>query len=173
MQETRMWSVGQEDPLEKGMATHSSIFAERILWTEEPGRLQSIGSQRVRHNWVTNTHMCSPQGAFPARLKKVLIVGAPIWFRVPYSIISLLLKDKVRERVRQANFIIWRWDRYSSVSAVETCQLILCLQKPSWLVSLPSSVSVFTYIFCFILYSAQYKLPFWLYYKFLEVWTWK
>lgn len=45
------------------------------------------------------------QGAFPARLKKVLIVGAPVWFRVPYSIVSLLLKDKVRERVRQAGFI--------------------------------------------------------------------
>lgn len=41
-----------------------------------------------------------PQGAFPARLKKVFIVGAPMWFRVPYSIISLLLKEKLRERVR-------------------------------------------------------------------------
>lgn len=40
-----------------------------------------------------------PQGAFPARLKKVFIVGAPMWFRVPYSIISLLLKEKLRERV--------------------------------------------------------------------------
>ena len=39
-----------EDPLEKGMATHSSILALRIPWTEEPGRLQSMGSQRVRHN---------------------------------------------------------------------------------------------------------------------------
>ena len=43
-------SLGQEDPLEKGMATHSSILAWRIPWTEEPGRLPSIGSQRVRHN---------------------------------------------------------------------------------------------------------------------------
>ena len=41
---------GQEDPLEKGMATHSSILAWRIPWTEEPGRLQSIESQRARHN---------------------------------------------------------------------------------------------------------------------------
>ena len=54
MQETEVWSPGQEDPLEKEMATHSSIFAWRILWTEEPGMLQSLGSQRVRHNWVTN-----------------------------------------------------------------------------------------------------------------------
>ena len=41
---------GQEDSLEEGMATHSSILAWRIPWTEEPGRLQSIGSQRVRHD---------------------------------------------------------------------------------------------------------------------------
>lgn len=44
---------------------------------------------------VTSLH----QGAFPARLKKVLIVGAPVWFRVPYSLLSLLLKEKLRERV--------------------------------------------------------------------------
>ena len=43
-------SLGQEDPLEEGTTTHSSILAWRILWTEEPGRLQSIGSQRVRHD---------------------------------------------------------------------------------------------------------------------------
>ena len=43
-------SLGQEDPLEKGMAVYSSILAWRIPWTEEPGRLQSRGSQRVRHN---------------------------------------------------------------------------------------------------------------------------
>ena len=41
---------GQEDPLEKGMTTHSSILAWRIPWTEDPGRLQSMGSQRVRHH---------------------------------------------------------------------------------------------------------------------------
>ena len=44
-------SLGQEDPLEEGMATHSSIPAWRIPWTDEPGQLQSIGSQRVRHDW--------------------------------------------------------------------------------------------------------------------------
>ena len=50
MQETRVQSLGQEDPLEKGMATHSSIPAWRIPRTEEPGRLQSMGLQRVRHD---------------------------------------------------------------------------------------------------------------------------
>ena len=50
MQETWVLSLDQEDPLEKGMATHSSILAWGIPWTEEPGRLQSRGSQRVRQN---------------------------------------------------------------------------------------------------------------------------
>ena len=48
MQETQVQSLGQEEPLEKGMATHSSILAWRIPWTEEPGWLQSMGSQQVR-----------------------------------------------------------------------------------------------------------------------------
>ena len=55
MQETWVRSLGQEEPLEKGMATHSSIIACRIPWTEEPGRLQSMGSQQVRHDWAINT----------------------------------------------------------------------------------------------------------------------
>ena len=54
-QETPIWSLGQEDSLEERMATHSSILAWRIPWTEEPGNLQSMGLQRVRHNWMTNT----------------------------------------------------------------------------------------------------------------------
>ena len=55
MWETWVWSLSQEDRLEKGMATHSSILACRIPWTEEPGRLQSKESQRVRRDWATNT----------------------------------------------------------------------------------------------------------------------
>ena len=47
--ETQVRSLGQEDPLEESMATHSSVLAWRISWTEDPGRLQSIGSQRVGH----------------------------------------------------------------------------------------------------------------------------
>ena len=50
MQETQVQSLCQEDSLEEGMATHSSILAWRIPWTEEPGGLQSMGSQRVRHD---------------------------------------------------------------------------------------------------------------------------
>ena len=53
MQETWIQFLGQEDPLEKEMATHSSIIAWEIPWTEKPGGLQSMVSQRVRHGWVT------------------------------------------------------------------------------------------------------------------------
>ena len=50
VQETQVHSLGWEDPLEKGMATNSSTLSWRTPWTEEPGRLLSMGSQRVRHN---------------------------------------------------------------------------------------------------------------------------
>ena len=53
MQEMQVWSLGQEDPLEKEMATHSSILAWKTAWTEEPVGLQSKVLQRVGHNWAT------------------------------------------------------------------------------------------------------------------------
>ena len=61
MQETWVWFLCQEDPQEKEVATHSSILAWNIPWTEKPGRLQSVGSQRVGHSWAhthTHTHTC-------------------------------------------------------------------------------------------------------------------
>ena len=61
MQEMQVQSLGGEDPLEEEMATHSSIVAWRIPWAEEPGGLQSIGLQRVRHNWATKP----PPAAYP------------------------------------------------------------------------------------------------------------
>ena len=55
MQETRVWSLGWEDPLAKEMAIHSKTIAWKIPWTDEPGRLQAMGSsQRVGHNWATS-----------------------------------------------------------------------------------------------------------------------
>ena len=56
MRETWVRSLGQEDPLEKEMATHSSTLAWKIPWTEEPCKLQSTGSQRVGHDWATSLH---------------------------------------------------------------------------------------------------------------------
>ena len=66
MQETWLWSLDQEDPLEEGMATHSSILAWRISWTKDPGVLQSIELQRLGHNWsnwacTSNTAAAPPE----------------------------------------------------------------------------------------------------------------
>ena len=54
VQETWVWSLGEEYPVEEGMATHSSILAQKIPWIEEPGGLQFMGSQRVGYDWATN-----------------------------------------------------------------------------------------------------------------------
>ena len=62
MKKTQVPSLDWEDPLEKGMATHFSILAWRIPWTEELDRLQSMGSQRVGHDWAPNAHMQGPHG---------------------------------------------------------------------------------------------------------------
>ena len=56
MRETRVQALGWEDPLEKEMAIHSSTIAWKIPWTEEPGRLQSMGLQRVGYSWVTSLY---------------------------------------------------------------------------------------------------------------------
>ena len=55
MEEIWVWFLGQEDPMEEEMATHSSILAWRIPWTEEPVQLQAMVSQRVGHDWMTNS----------------------------------------------------------------------------------------------------------------------
>ena len=64
-------SLRQEDPLEEGMATHSSIHTWRIPWTEEPGMPQSTGLQRVRHNW---NHLAHTRSLFPSDLSEPLAV---------------------------------------------------------------------------------------------------
>ena len=65
-------SLGWEDPLEKEMATHSSILAWRIPWTEEPVELQSMGSQRVRHDCATSLHFTSSHSEKISDLTKIL-----------------------------------------------------------------------------------------------------
>ena len=75
-QETQVQSLGQEDPLEKGMATHSSILAWRIPWREEPGGLQSIRPQRVWHDWVITLYM---SGIFLGNSCIFFMAPAPAW----------------------------------------------------------------------------------------------
>ena len=81
MQKMQVQSLGQEDPLEKEMATHSSISVWKIPWTEETGGLQSIGWQRVEHYWTTE-HTHSPSDLitttipFPQNLLGILVLVA-------------------------------------------------------------------------------------------------
>ena len=71
MQETPVQSLGHAEPLEKGMATHSSILAWRISWTEEPGGLQSMGSQGVGHDLATKQQQSSEgRPSFPREEKR-------------------------------------------------------------------------------------------------------
>ena len=72
MQETWVQSLGREDPLEKGMAAHSSILAWRTPWREEPGRLPSVGSQRTGHDWVTNTLLLGLLHFYSCKISKLI-----------------------------------------------------------------------------------------------------
>ena len=82
--ETQVWSLGWEDCLEEGLVTHSIIRAWRIPWTEEPGRLWSMGSQRVGHDW-SDLSMIFLRGKFEC-LKKVLSVIA--FYIKPSSVLA-------------------------------------------------------------------------------------
>ena len=77
MHKTWVWSLGWEDPLEKGMVTHSSILAWRIPGTEEPGGQQSMGSQRVRYNWMTNTKEQKDSGTI--RHLPIIVILFTLW----------------------------------------------------------------------------------------------
>ena len=106
MQETWVWSSGQEDPLEKEMATHSSILAWRIPCTEEPGGLHSMALQRVRHDWVINTftfplpHPCiAPSPSFS------LLVTSSL-FSMSVSLFLVLFTRNHNQR-KLTNLITW------------------------------------------------------------------
>ena len=71
IQETRVQSLGEEDPLENEMAPHSSTLAWKIPWTEEPGRLQPMGSQRVGHDWATSLMCQTPIRSFKTCIEVV------------------------------------------------------------------------------------------------------
>ena len=79
MREIWVRSLSWKDPLEKEMATHSSTLAWKIPWTEEPGRLQSVGSQKVRHNGVTSLDFTS----------NCLILKTTIYHRCSIRVIPL------------------------------------------------------------------------------------
>ena len=108
MWETRVQSLGQEDLLEKEMATHYSILAWIIPWMEEPGRLQSMGSKRVRHDWATSVQFSSVQ-----LLSRVRLFGTP-WTEARQASVSItntqsLLKlISIKSVMPSIYLILWR-----------------------------------------------------------------
>ena len=86
-QEKQVRSPGQEDPLEEEMATHSSILAWEISWTEEPGGLQSMGSQRVRHDLATKQQLSALE---------ITQVG---WPANTSTVVSVLLHSQARQTI--------------------------------------------------------------------------
>ena len=79
-QETGVPSLGWEDALEKGMATHSSILAWRIPWREKPSGLQSMRSQRVRHDWVTNTLTLESKKIERVKVPASHVLDPQVWY---------------------------------------------------------------------------------------------
>ena len=98
MQESWVRFLGWEDPLEKEMATHSSTLAWKISWIEEPGRLQSMGSQRVRHKWVTSLSLSVESWRPPSSCRKL---GIQIRSSPFLQLFCHLLKKKKRQPTNQ------------------------------------------------------------------------
>ena len=121
MWETWVWSLGWEDPLEKGKSTHSSILAWRIPWIDEPGRLQSMGSQRVGHDWSdlawTQTNKkpgCRSSVSGPQTLL-ILLIFYPLystysrsWWLNPSYPVCILSSTKEEERRRMQSLLFKR-----------------------------------------------------------------
>ena len=106
-QETWVWSPGQENPLEKGMATHSSIITWRIPWTEEPGAPQSMGSQRACQDRATHFHFLSCWSRFS-------LCPMPIFRRVVVVVVVVLilngcwiLQIKMETERKKAKLVPW------------------------------------------------------------------
>ena len=102
--ETWVRPLGQEDPLEKEMATHSIILVWKIPWMEEPGTLQSMGSQRVGHDWATNTSLCFCFWSQLMYFCSVGIDGSP-----PGSPIPGILQARILEWVAISFPNAWKW----------------------------------------------------------------
>jgi len=114
MQETWVQSLGGEDPLEEEMATYSSIHAWEIPWTEEPGGLQFMGSQRVRHNWsdLACTH---------GTTNKFSAVTAAVWGRVS-KVCLVLTPTKVEQNLAHfAVFDAWAIEMVTRGSTLRVC----------------------------------------------------
>ena len=134
MPETWVWCLGQEDPLEKGTATHSSILACRISWTEETGRVQSMGFQRIRQDWATNTFI------FHFQLNRI---RRPEW--------EALKPAKLAEPKRKKRLLSWQvisqWKSWT-LFIIAFLLSLLCI---NWLIA-HHGCRPWTAVFCAVLY---------------------
>ena len=163
MWEAWVWSLGWEDPLEKEMASHSSILAWRIPWTEEPGGLQSTGLQRVRHDWATSLQVCHgfPYKEQASNLTTAVTIHSYFgaqenkiyrWFHFfPFSSVQLLSRVRLFATscitARQASLSItnsWSSPKLMCIESVmPSSHLILCCPL-LLLPPIPPSIRVFS-----------------------------
>ena len=125
MQDTQVWSVSWEDPLEEEMATHSSILAWKIPWTEEPGGLQSMGLQRVRQDWMTEHRTLS---RVPCSIELVLIRYV---FYTCCCEVASVVSDSVRPQRRQPTRLPCPWDSLGKSTGVGCHFLLQCMKVKS------------------------------------------
>ena len=115
VQQTQLWSLGWEDPLEKEMVTHSSILAWKISWTEEPAGLQFMGLQRIGHDWVTNTYLLPLQrlGSYTSFKAQLLTIFLKVsWLNLaeydPPPLIPLaFLHATIGMRISYLRYLFW------------------------------------------------------------------
>ena len=125
MQETQVQSLGWEDLLEKEMAPHSSILAWKIPWLEEPGRLQSMGSQRVGHNWATSfthslTHSFTVQLSHPyLTTGKMIALTRRTFFGKVMSLLFNMLSRLVLIFLPSSKRLLISWLQSPSVVILE------------------------------------------------------
>ena len=146
MQKTRVWSLDREDPLEKEMVTHSSILAWRIPWTEKPGRLQSMGSQRVGHDWaISLTHSLTVEkvtdfiffgskitadGDYSHDIKRCLLLGRKAMINLKSRDITLPTKVRlVKAMVFPVVMSGWELDHKESWAPKNCCFWTVVLEK--------------------------------------------
>jgi len=144
MQKTLVWSLVQKDPLEKGMATYSSILAWRIPRTKELGRLQSMGLPRVRHDWMTlNFHVYIYM--LLLRLQSCPTLCNPIDVSPPGSPVPEILQARTLEWVAISFSSAWKWE-----VIVKSVSRVLLLASP-WTATYQAPPSMgFSYIYIYI-----------------------
>ena len=136
MWESQVWSLGREDPLEKAMATHSSILVWRIPQAEEHGGLQSMGSQRVRHNWAT--YHFTPQTMYIVDPWTMLVWIAQVYLYTAHGWLNPGMRRKYRYRgARLTVNYIWinpynNPHTCSRVNYVPTILITVQMSQLSW-----------------------------------------